>query len=936
MMTGLILPLLLSLQLANAVPILPKWFGDNMILQTNSEYGARSFLNGKADPSEIITFKFNPSPSQFGDTITTVTQADGTFDVQVYPSSDFSQEFNITVSGSSNPDKLVIARHVKFGDVFFCSGQSNMVFPLNLAFNATEEAATLANYPNFRFFHVQMDYSSTPQFDLRAKPVGACKSTNNGTCNKWVNAEDAAGQYLLDFSAVCFMTVRNIVHMNFQSNRPMALVLSAWGGTRVEAWMSSDDIKNAGSPVTGNIPKRKLQNQQSVLYNAMVAPFDRMSVRGMIWYQGEANADQAMVSANINPTEYYSTAYQSMIYGWRDRKKMGDFAVMTMQLPPSVRAGTAYSTVTGRQDIRLAEQEAASHAGGKTDISGTAIGIDLGGSSAWGIDHPPNKNEMSRRLALQALHVAYAQQSPLLWTGPIFYGAKVLSDNKVVLMFDEVGSKGMTLRPVKAKNIDGTSNDCTMCCTGGGLPFEISFDQGKSYNRVPLQNINISNNVVTLSFNETSSVTNVRYAWSDYVDCVLDGIESGLPAGPFVQSIGENSNSNSNLVEIKPIQPGQTTTNVVTPVIQRPPMGFNSWNYYHCNIDENTVKAVADAMSTNGMKDAGYEYINIDDCWQVKRFPNNTIQPDPVRFPSGMKSLSDYVHSKGLKFGVYTARGSRTCQGRPGAYQHELLDASTYCDWGLDYLKDDNCGGAQSKAINDSWIKFRNGFNKCQEKTGRGMVLSVEYCTTVTGCGEWVSNTANLWRTTADVQSTWVSVMNNIHENNQLHSIATVGHYNDPDMLQIGNIGLTVDEQYSQMSLWCIAGAPLLAGTDIIHMSKTTSDILTNSEVTAINQDEGWNSRVQGFIVRSNTNYEVWVKRLADGKSWAALLLNLNDTKVDKLVLKTSDLNGYPKNNAASIRDLWSKKNIGDFVNGTYTSDTVAAHGSVFLRITAK
>ena len=218
-----------------------------------------------------------------------------------------------------------------------------------------------------------------------------------------------------------------------------------------------------------------------------------------------------------------------------------------------------------------------------------------------------------------------------------------------------------------------------------------------------------------------------------------------------------------------------------------PPMGFNSWNFYHCNIDENTVKQVLDAISTNGMKEAGYEYVNIDDCWQVERFPNGTIQPDPARFPSGMKALADYAHKLGLKFGVYTARGSKTCQNRPGAYAHELVDAQTYCDWGLDYLKNDNCGGTNWPQENTSWIKFQSGFDKCFASTGRYVVKSIEYCRDPAGCadpegagccGDWIADVANLWRTGGDVQNTWSSIMGNIHSQNDMADVARPGHFN--------------------------------------------------------------------------------------------------------------------------------------------------------------
>jgi len=322
----------------------------------------------------------------------------------------------------------------------------------------------------------------------------------------------------------------------------------------------------------------------------------------------------------------------------------------------------------------------------------------------------------------------------------------------------------------------------------------------------------------------------------------------------------------------------------------------------------------------------------------VERFPNGTIQPDPVRFPSGMKALSDYAHSKSLKFGVYTAQGSETCQSRPGAFDHEALDGATYCEWGLDYLKNDNCMGQMHPQANTSWIRFKAAFDKCFNETHREIVTSVEYCKAGSkpgtygpaGCGEWVGGVANLWRTTRDVLNTWESVMSNIHNNNAMANIARPGHFNDPDMLQVGNVGLTVIEQYSHMSLWCIAGAPLLAGTDIIHASNTTLDILANPEVTAIDQDLGLNGAIQGIIVSNTSTTEVWRKLLANGDI-AVALLNLGDTAAD-ITAVWKDI-GFHQDAAVTVRDLWKRQDLQKGVHAKFTAEKVPSHGTVMLRL---
>eukprot|EP00658_Telonema_sp_P-2_P053634 TRINITY_DN4221_c0_g2_i11.p1 TRINITY_DN4221_c0_g2~~TRINITY_DN4221_c0_g2_i11.p1 ORF type:complete len:727 (-),score=188.39 TRINITY_DN4221_c0_g2_i11:280-2460(-) len=659
------------------------------------------------------------------------------------------------------------------------------------------------------------------------------------------------------------------------------------------------------------VPARPSQNQASVLYNAMVAPWNKFAIRAALWYQGEANADEKI--AGVDQTQYYASMLQGLIADWREHKGMGDFGFVSMQLPPSVAPGTGYSQqmATGRMEIRLAEALTSAHAGGGTDISGVAVGLDMGGKSAWGYDHPPNKNEMSRRLALQMLHTAYATQTPL-WTGPVL--VHVLgSGADLELELESATSQAMALKDVRTVNPDGSWNNCTLCCAQAA-PFDIW--DGDNWTAVTLAKTKVEGSSIRLV--GAAGAKAVRYGWRDFVECVVYNGQ-GLPLGPFEQAVGAS--------RIRNLRPPAATLGP----IQSPPMGFNSWNFYHCNIDENTVKAIVDAMASNGMKEAGYEYVNIDDCWQVERNSDGSIQPDPVRFPSGIKALADYAHSKGLKFGVYTARGSRTCQNRPGAYQHELQDAATYCGWGLDYLKNDNCGGSSYPEANTSWSKFQQGFDECYRQTGRYIVKSVEYCKDPSGCGQWIGGVANLWRTTSDVQSTWQSVMSNIHEQNNMSRIAKPGNFNDPDMLQVGNVGLTLTEQYTHMSLWSIAGAPLLAGTDLIHASSDTLAILANKEVTAINQDLGLDGAIQGVIVTATPTAEVWCKKLADGNSVAVVLLNLGD-KAANLTADWGSL-GLHIDQPATVRDLWHRATLG-VATRNFTAHDVPGHGAAFVKIT--
>lgn len=659
--------------------------------------------------------------------------------------------------------------------------QSNMVFPVKYAYDPATELASVDPEgfgANLRFFATARDYNDEPQWDLRPSPSDpSCGAGKNSSCamacdaapcNEWLTLEQASSNnhsFLYNFSAVCFLTIRDIARMHTGGSKPVALIQSAWGGTRVEAWMPKNAIEKATATAGAPPPDRLAQNNISVLYNAMVSPWNKFAVRAALWYQGEANADQKIV--DVDQTRYYAAMYQSMIASWRDLKGMGDFAFMTVQLPPSVPSfeNPSKAMETGRMQIRLAEAETAPHPNGLTDISGVAVALDCGGKSAWGWDHPPNKNEISRRLALQTVHAAFAVQGRIpgakvcppddmqcnttsVWTGPVLQ--TVLGDSSsVALKFEGFSAQGMELRDVRSTNPDGTTNNCSArhaadgpSCCDGMPPFELWDATINAWVRPKRSSIHMDQGDASITIESSSQVTKVRYAWADYVDCVLVNSD-GLPAGPFVANVSTNRQLSSISRTVPP----------AGAMITSPPLGTNTWNYYHCNIDENIVKRLARAFNENGMAKAGYQYINIDDCWQVDRLPNGTIVPDPVRFPSGMRALSDYVHSQNLKFGLYTARGSGTCQGRPGSLNHEYIDAATYCSWGLDYIKIDGCRGA--KDANTSWSRFHEGIVECLHDTGRQIVQSVESCDDPGGCGSWVTQVANLWRTGGDVQNYW-------------------------------------------------------------------------------------------------------------------------------------------------------------------------------------
>src|SRR5437899_3306383 len=321
-----------------------------------------------------------------------------------------------------------------------------------------------------------------------------------------------------------------------------------------------------------------------------------------------------------------------------------------------------------------------------------------------------------------------------------------------------------------------------------------------------------------------------------------------------------------------------------------PPMGWNSWNKFACNVSEDMIKGMADAVVKSGMKDAGYIYVNIDDCWQVSRDANANIVVDPQRFPHGMKAVGDYIHSLGLKFGVYSDAGSQTCAGRPGGLGHEYQDAILYAAWGVDYLKYDWCHTTTQEA-KASYANIRAALNA----TGRPIVLSIcEWGTAKPWLwGKEVGG--NLWRTTGDISDIWqgkdkhhLGVVDILDLQDGLESYAGPGHWNDPDMLEVGNGGMTTTEYRSHFSLWCILAAPLIAGNDIRSMSPEIAEILKNKEVIAVDQDP---LGMQGRRVRREGELEVWSRQLADG-SRAVVLLNRGTTE-SKISVTWSDI-GYP------------------------------------------
>ena len=370
---------------------------------------------------------------------------------------------------------------------------------------------------------------------------------------------------------------------------------------------------------------------------------------------------------------------------------------------------------------------------------------------------------------------------------------------------------------------------------------------------------------------------------------------------------------------------------------QTPPMGWNSWNIFGGQIDENKIKAIADAMVSSGMKDAGYEYIVMDDCWQLSRDAQGNIEADPETFPSGIKALSDYIHGLGLKFGLYSCAGDYTCQGRPGSNGHQYQDALKYAEWGVDYLKYDWCsnGGQNARAAYKT-------MSDAIKAAGRPMILSIcEWGEN--NPWEWGKGIGHLWRVTPDIRAVYnatfdwggVGVLGCIDAMKNLVEYAGPGHWNDAEMLEVGNGHMSYDENITHFSMWCMLAAPLMCGNDLRSMNKQTLDILTNKEVIALNQDK---LGCQATLFMDMGDHQIWAKPLEGGEiavcfmNRSGFVWDLDYCWTDQTMYFATDIN--IKKTEYSIRDLWEHKVVG--TTATDYDTEVPAHGVRLVRLSPK
>lgn len=349
-----------------------------------------------------------------------------------------------------------------------------------------------------------------------------------------------------------------------------------------------------------------------------------------------------------------------------------------------------------------------------------------------------------------------------------------------------------------------------------------------------------------------------------------------------------------------------------------PPMGWSTWYAFGCNISDTIVRAQADALIQSGLHTVGYQYVNIDDCWEGRRDEKGYIHPNS-NFPD-MKALADYVHSRGLKLGIYSTPGPRTCKGFEGSFGHEEQDAQTFASWGVDFLKYDYCSARSVYTQEQLPMAYRK-MHDALLRTGRPIVFSIH------GRGriwEWgPSAGANLWRTTDDIKDNYNRMALVGFGQAGLEKFAGSGHWNDPDNLQVGNGGMSNEEYKLQMSLWSLLAAPLIAGNDLTHMSAETQSILTNPEVIAVDQDS---AGIQGHRVSQVGPLEVWMKPLGDGSKAVGLFNREQGTL--PITVYFRDI-GLSETNC--VRDLWARKDLGRFEDG-FTAE-VSQRGVEMIRV---
>jgi alpha-galactosidase len=362
-------------------------------------------------------------------------------------------------------------------------------------------------------------------------------------------------------------------------------------------------------------------------------------------------------------------------------------------------------------------------------------------------------------------------------------------------------------------------------------------------------------------------------------------------------------------------------------------MYFNTWQAFRCNLNEDLLRRTGEALVATGLAAAGFSRLNMDDCeWRTLRLPNSSVVPDETRFPSGMSALVERLRALNLTLGVYTSATSTTCVGRPGSYMMEAVDAATWCSWGMRTIKVDNCGGKKYAASNASWIAFRAALAACPND----VLLSVESCSDA-HCASWIGSTGvQMFRTTADMQLYWQSVVANLDGNEPMAPLAGPGLWPDPDMLVVGHPGFSPAETRSHLAAWAVIAAPLGLSFDLVQGQQDEGllALLTNPRVLGVNQDAAGIAGVRATAANA-TGGECWAKPLSagGGQTSAVLLFNRGGAVADVTCQWGDVLPHLPSGARARVVDLWEGTDLGVFAAG-FTAKALESHASMLVTVT--
>eukprot|EP01043_Picozoa_sp_COSAG02_P018836 COSAG02_NODE_891_length_16139_cov_29.045885_5_plen_752_part_00 len=739
MLPGVLLVLLVlqgTCRPAAATVRMPAFFGDHMVLQARSFGGTRAFLSGWAAPDERVTVWEGDGKAYYA-----TAGVDGSWSLQLDPRPYSSgSDTTLTVTGSSG-GPAVVANNVTFGDVIICSGDS------------TPQPSKIPD--NVRVFMVGTGSAPSPP------PPGRSDVPPGSVGWHEISA-------LRNVSTLCVQTAAELSAL--RKSTPIGLIVAAVPGSSLLDWVPT----NVATNCLGGGDQMHIGRH----YNAMVHPFSMTSTRAAWWALDEP-ANTTVGGTTISATDQ-ACLFRAMINGWRDAQPTGDYSFIFAQSKHSTASAIAQAAALPHPALLLGGS--AKHGSGGfpndkqvVDSTGVAVADESG-------------ELLARRMALSMLHVAFAQQPSSIYAGPMLTSAILFdrvdaaSTTAGLLHFGAVAPGRLLLQPVRGCSRGCCGND------GDGLDLRLATsadlsDPDTRFVRATAVTVSADGAGLHATFGVGSDSLG-QYTVAMLVggsECALVGSASNISA--VVSAVAIDFDSRKSRDADVDADVDTTSTIVATRgLFAAPALGWNHWNAFHCDVSERLVVAMADAMVASGMAAAGFEYINLDDCWMVERAANGSITPDPVRFPSGIKALADYIHSKGLKFGIYQAPGNPTPQGRPGLLGHEAQDVATFCEWGVDYIKLDSKGSTR-----DGWDKVRTAIDAC---TRQPMYLQVAFCRTVASCDGWMDRLANAWRTSGDSQATWASVMNNMDSAEPLWPLSGPsgpigGHWNDAECVFI-------------------------------------------------------------------------------------------------------------------------------------------------------